>query len=218
MRPAAFLDLDGTLLGVNSGRLWVQFERRLGRISRRTYAEAMLYLVAYHLNRIDMDRVMRKALSSYRGESEAGVREKTRRWYLDEVAPRVAKGAASVLAQHRGQGHDLVLLTSSSVYESEIACEHMGLDGFICTRYEVAAGAFTGEPVLPVCYGAGKVELAERYARAHAIDLERSYFYSDSGSDLPMLERVAHPRVVNPDPTLRRAALARGWPVLDWSR
>ena len=66
----------------------------------------------------------------------------------------------------------------------------------------------------PVCYGAGKTYWAERFAAAEGLDLARSYFYTDSITDLPVLERVGEPRVVNPDPRLRRAAMRRGWPVL----
>ncbi len=187
-------------------------------IGLRKHVKALFYLAAYRLNRIDMVSVMREALGTYRGLSEAGVREKTRRWYLDEVAPKVAPGAYDALAMHRAQGHRLVLLTSSSTYESEVAVEHLGLDDFLCAPYEVRDGLFTGEPILPLSYGAGKVHYAESYARRHGIDLDASYFYTDSGSDLPMLLRVGHPRIVNPDLSLRREARRRRWPVLVWGR
>jgi phosphoserine phosphatase len=77
-------------------------------------------------------------------------------------------------------------------------------------------GRFTGVYVRPACYGAGKVTRAESFAVEHGIDLRQSYFYSDSYSDLPMLERVGQPRVVNPDPRLRRAAQRRGWSAESW--
>jgi len=78
----------------------------------------------------------------------------------------------------------------------------------------VRDGRFTGEAVRPVCYGAGKIYWAERFATAQGVDLGRSYFYTDSITDLPVLERVGEPRIVNPDPRLRRVAARRGWPVL----
>jgi phosphoserine phosphatase len=71
----------------------------------------------------------------------------------------------------------------------------------------------TGQVVPPVCYGTGKVVWAERFAEEHGVDLSASYFYTDSITDLPLLERVAHPVAVNPDPRLRRLAQKRGWPV-----
>jgi phosphoserine phosphatase len=71
---------------------------------------------------------------------------------------------------------------------------------------------------MPFCYGPGKVQRAERWAAEHGVELEQSYFYTDSLSDLPMLERVGQPRIVNPDPRLRREANRRGWPILDWRK
>jgi len=132
--------------------------------------------------------------------------------------PCVAPGARGVVEDHRSRGHLLTLLTSSSPYESEAACELFGLDAHLSTRYAVRDGRFTGDLELPLCYGQGKVTLAERFAAARGVDLDRSYFYTDSITDLPMLARVGFPRVVNPDPRLRRLARRRGWQALDWSR
>lgn len=215
-RIGAFFDLDGTLLSVNSGKLWVDFERRHGRIRRRKYLEAMLYLVGYKLNRINMDVVMRRGLAVVKDLTEVEIRQRTEKWYLDEVAPLVAPGSREVLRQHRQQGHELVLLTSSSPYEASLAAQHLGLDGWLSSRYEVREGRFTGDFLQPLCYGEGKVHYAERYAAEHDIELASSYFYSDSATDVPMLERVGHAIAVNPDPGLRRYARRRGWPIHDW--
>ncbi len=84
-------------------------------------------------------------------------------------------------------------------------------------EWSSAAGASPGRSCGPICYGDGKIYWAEQFAEAHGIDLARSYFYTDSVTDLPVLERVGHPRVVNPDPRLRRVAQRRGWPVV-WPR
>ena len=213
---AAYFDLDGTLLTVNSGRLWMQRERRLGRISRRQSLEATLLFVAYRLSIVDMYAAMHKALAVYRGEREETLARWTRDWYRDEVARHAAPGGRAALEAHRRQGRELVLLTSSSPYEARAASEHLGLDELLSSRYEVAEGLLTGEPVVPLCYGEGKVAYAEEHARRHGVDLARSYFYTDSYTDLPMLLRVGEPRVVNPDARLRWFALRRGWPVLDW--
>ena len=216
MPVAAFFDLDRTLISVNSGRLWISRERRLRRISLRQLAEATVMLVAYRLSLVDMDASMRKALSVYRGEREEVLAAWTREWFDAEVRQWVSEGARRALDEHRAAGHLRVLLTSSSPYVSAIVGEHLELDGWISSRYEVKDGVLTGEPVLPLCYGPGKVTLAEAYAREHDVDLGRSFFYTDSYTDLPMLVRVGEPRVVNPDMRLRLAALRRGWPVLTW--
>jgi putative phosphoserine phosphatase/1-acylglycerol-3-phosphate O-acyltransferase len=109
------------------------------------------------------------------------------------------------------------LLTSCSIYEAKVAKTDFKLDDYLCTRYEVKDGHFTGDVVEPLCYGEGKIIHAERFAKEQNIDIDASYFYTDSCTDLPMLERVAHPRVVNPDIRLRFVAKRKGWPILNWS-
>ena len=90
-------------------------------------------------------------------------------------------------------------------------------DAFRCgTRLVVEGGRFTGEVVSPLAFGHGKVTLAEAWAREHGVDLAQSVFYSDSISDLPMLERVGRARVINPDPRLRWTARRRRWPIEHW--
>lgn len=218
MKAAAFFDLDGTLLAVNSGGLWARRQRDLGRISRLQYLQAIGYLIAYRLHGIDIVDVTRKALLTVKGKREEDVAAETERWYLDEVAPRAAPGAWPAIEAHRQEGHLLVLLTSSSPYESAVATEHFALDAPLSSSYEVVDGVFTGEPKLPLCYGEGKIHYAERFALERSVDLDESYFYSDSSSDLPMLARVGNPRAVNPDPWLRLQAIRRGWPILDWRK
>lgn len=215
-RPAAFFDLDSTLLAVNSGKLWVHRERRAGRLPPRLMLRAFVYLVLYHFGAVNMDRVMRDALATIVGLEEEELRRWTREWFFSEVAPHAAPGAWPTLEEHRAQGHQLVLLTSSSPYASECATELFKLDAWLSTVYEVVDGRFTGNFLPPLCFGDGKVAHAERFSAEHGIDLDTSYFYTDSLTDLPMLERVGHPRAVHPDPRLRREARRRGWPILDW--
>ena len=215
-RAAAFFDLDGTLLSVNSGRLWMESERRAGRIGARQFLRGLLYLAMYRLGSVDIERAMDEALATIVGVDEEVMRLRTHDWYANEVRDFAAPGAQAVLERHRAQGEPVVLLTSSSPYASECAVRQFGLDGFVSTTYDVRDGRFTGGFVLPLCFGPGKVPCAEAFALANDIDLDRSWFYTDSATDVPMLERVRHPRVVNPDLRLRFEAWRRGWPVLDW--
>ena len=91
---------------------------------------------------------------------------------------------------------------------------YLGFPGqFVCTHLVSEDGRLTGEVMPPVCYGPGKVVWGERFAAEHGVDLSASYFYTDSISDLPLLERVGQPVAVNPDPRLRRLARKRGWPI-----
>jgi HAD superfamily hydrolase (TIGR01490 family) len=213
---AAFFDLDGTLLTVNSARLWLMRERRAGRITGWQVARAALRLGAYRVGVLDMEDTLRAALATYAGMEEDAIRAETRSWWREEVRPFVAPGARAVLDRHRQDGDRRVLLTSSSRYAAEMAREEFDLDAVLFQGYEVRDGRFTGAPLLPICYGPGKVLAAEAWARESGIELAECSFYTDSSTDLPMLERVGHPFAVHPDPRLRYVARTRGWPVLDW--
>ena len=91
---------------------------------------------------------------------------------------------------------------------------YLGFPGqYLCTFLQSEDGRLTGAIEPPACYGTGKVVWARRFAAEHGVDLGASYFYTDSISDLPLLEQVGHPVAVNPDPRLRRLATRRGWPI-----
>lgn len=215
-RPAAFFDLDGTLLRANTAKLWMEREWKEGRLATREILRGAVFLGLYRFGVVDMEKATAHALATIAGVPEEEIRQRTHDWYERWVAPTAAADGLAAVRAHQARGHAVWLLTSSSPYASECAVRQFGLDGYDCTIYELADGRFTGRPVAPICFGEGKIHWAERRARAEDLDLDDSYFYTDSLTDRPLLERVAHPRVVNPDPRLRRLAGRRGWPILDW--
>lgn len=218
-RPSriAFFDLDKTLLAQNSGNLWIKFELRGGFVTWRQAARGWGWLVGYHLGYTDIQPVLREAIRTLRDTPETAIVERTRRFYETEVRGLVRPGARTALARHRGAGHRLVLLTTSSNYLSAHMAAQLELDDFVCNRFEVRPdGRFTGEPDGELCYGAGKLVKARAYADAHGVSLADCAFYTDSMSDLPVLEAVGEPVAVNPDPRLRRHAAGRGWRIEDW--
>ncbi|MFM2154045.1 MAG: hypothetical protein RL199_2480 [Pseudomonadota bacterium] len=217
MRRIAFFDLDGTLLTVNSAALWVRYERRLGRIGRRQSLKAVGYFAAYKLGVLDITSAYAEVARAVAGREEAALRSESRRWWDAEVVRSAAPGAREAIEAHREAGDRLVLLSSTSAYVAECAVQHFGLDDALATEFEVSDGRLTGRLVPPVCYGRGKVVKAETFARAHGLSLDGASFYTDSITDLPMLEHVDRPRVVRPDARLRWEARRRGWRVLDWS-
>lgn len=217
MRTAAFFDLDKTLITENGARLWMQRERKLGRLGLGMLAQGFFFLLLYHFGIVDIEKAMRKAISTIKGMTPEEIRQETRAWYQECMAPNAAPGAMPAVDSHKQKGHMTVLLTSSSPYASECAVEQFGLDDAICSAYDVKDNRLTGDFLPPLCYGEGKITHACKFAEQHNIDLSKSYFYTDSISDLPMLETVGYPQIVQPDPRLRREAKRRNWPILDWS-
>jgi HAD superfamily hydrolase (TIGR01490 family) len=214
--PAAFFDMDRTLLRCNTGTLWLRWLRERGEISLYEMVRALGWIAQYKLSVLDMEAVTTKVIASMRGQSEGELAEKCRAFFDAWVVSQVAPKALEALARHREQGHVVAILSMSTPYLVEPLARHLGIEHSICTRVNVSDGRFDGTHVRPVCYGSGKVHWAEAFARDRAVDLRRSYFYTDSYSDLPMLERVGTARVINPDLRLRRHAKRVGWPVDEW--
>lgn len=217
--PIAFFDLDKTLLSLNSGKLWLRRELREGQITHFQAARAGLWLLRYHFGFASIEAALLQAIGTLKGSDAKTMRERTRRFYELDVRACFRSEAITTLEAHREQGDELVLLTSSTGYLSECVQEDLALDGILCTQFETdAEGRHTGEPRGEMCFGAGKLTHAERYAKAREVRLEDCSFYTDSIADLPVLQKVGRPVVVNPDRRLRAEALRQGWPVVDWGQ
>lgn len=214
--PAAFFDLDKTLIRPNSGRLWFQRERKDGRLRLRHAVEATLWISLYGIGLTGAHHAIARAVRVLAGEAEDELAARTRSFWDQELADTVLPGGLAALQRHREAGDTLVLLTSSSIYLARCAGQAMGIDHLLASRFEVRDGRFTGAVCAPLCYGAGKVANARQWADEHGERLEDATFYTDSYSDLPMLDAVGHPVVVRPDPRLARLAKKRGWPMHTW--
>lgn len=216
MTPAAFFDMDLTLLRCNTGTMWLRFLRARGEISRLRALQAMSWIARYKLAMLDMEAVVTKVIAEMAGDSEAEMAAKCNQFVEAEVLQHVAPKGLAALDEHRRAGHVVAILSSSTPYVTEPLARHLGIEHVLCTRLVVEDGKFAGTHVRPACYGAGKVHWAETFAVAHDVDLAQSFFYTDSFSDLPMLQRVGMARVINPDTRLRRHARRAGWEVDLW--
>jgi HAD superfamily hydrolase (TIGR01490 family) len=217
-RVAAFFDLDRTLIRENSGRLYALNEYKHGRLSLLQLVQSSVWLLMHHVSLLDVETAYAKAARHWKGVAGTHVRDLAAEWFKHDVASRLTPGGARTLERHRNDGHPLVLLSNTSGYIAAAACECWNMDHWLANVIPVdERGKITGVMDPPLCIGLGKVVKADRWASENDVSLADSFFYSDSLSDLPMLERVGHPFVVNPDPKLRSVANKRGWPILDWS-
>lgn len=216
MTVAAFFDMDNTLLRVETGMSWVKFLRRRGELPAKMLAKAIYWSTLYKLAVLDMDAVFERLALDLRGDSEAEMIEKSEIWYREHVAPEVAPAALVALEHHRQAGHIVVLATGSTQYAARPVARGVGIDHVLSSELEVDGGTFTGR-TSALCFGRHKVALAEAWAARHGVDLEASFFYSDSYNDLPMLERVGTAIAINPDARLRRHAQRRGWAMHHWA-
>lgn len=213
----ALFDLDRTLLDCNSGRLWMMHEWRARRIGLRDVVWGSYWLVRYGLGSEEgLDGAMEAAVASVVGVPESELDARVRAWFDQEIRHRLRRGSVEALARHRAAGDRLVLATSGTLYAARAAAEAFELDDVVCTRLEVdGEGRLTGR-LDTLCLGRGKETAVRAWAETTGEDLASATFYTDSASDLSLMEAVGAPVAVNPDRALRRIATDRGWPVVDW--
>lgn len=218
-RIAAFFDLDKTVIARSSTFVFSKTFFDQGLISRRTVLESSYAHFMFLLSGADHDQMerMRAHLTAMcAGWDVAQVQGIVAETLHELVDPLIYAEAVDLIADHRIRGHDVVIVSASGEEVVAPIAEALGATHTAATRMEVADGKYTGE-VEFYCYGEGKVTAIEKLAAAEGYDLARSYAYSDSITDLPMLTAVGHPTAVNPDRALRREAMSRGWAVLSFS-
>jgi HAD superfamily hydrolase (TIGR01490 family) len=213
MPVAAFFDIDHTLIAGDSALLFVRHLLRRGDLGYGDLVPPLYYNLLYRLNLLDIYAVFQRYQSWVRGQAHTAMQELCLEWYLLHVRPRIYPEMAARVAEHRRDGHLVALLSSATTYVAEPLARELEIEHLLVNRLIVDGGLLTGDAVLPLCWGPGKAHWARQFAADHGVDLARSYFYSDSITDLPVLELVGHPRPVNPDRLLRRAARRRGWPI-----
>jgi len=178
----------------------------------------MVWLSALHkLNLIDVEKLLDDFTLPYRGKSEKELARLTKNWFETLVVQHIANEAIEKVRWHKAQNHLTVILSSASQYVCHPIKERLNMDHSLNSQIEVKDGRFTGYIKKPLCYHKGKVHYSKEFEKQQNIDLKQSYFYTDSFSDLPMLQEVGHPIIVNPDPLLKREAKKRGWKIEMWS-
>ncbi len=220
LRTAAFFDLDKTVIAKSSALAFSRPLYRGGLINRRAVLKSAYAQFVFLAGGADHDQMekMREYLSSLsRGWNVQLVREIVAETLYDLIDPLIYDEAASLIEEHHLAGRDVVIVSSSGSELVEPIGEMLGADHVIATRMAEADGCYTGE-IDFYAYAANKASAIRELSAAEGYDLEHSYAYSDSITDLPLLEAVGHPFAVNPDRGLRREAVAREWPVLVFDR
>ncbi|MFP6626906.1 MAG: HAD family hydrolase [Deltaproteobacteria bacterium] len=217
-RVAAFFDVDGTLISVQSVRLYIGYLHRHGLLSLADRLAMVWAYLNYRLGFLNKRKLARYSARWISGREERVVRQQCRDWYASEIKSYLCGPVVECVREHLRAGHVVVLLSGGTRYLNDLIAADLGVEHVVGTDLEVVDGRFTGRTVGPLCYAAGKLAKAERFAAAHDIELDQSYFYTDSFSDIPTLERVGHPRIVNPDPRLRLEAGKRCWTMVEVAR
>lgn len=216
MAAVAFFDLDKTVIAGSSALAFSRPFHRAGLVSRRAvvrsgYAQLLLLLTGADAS--TMNRLRGSITALCAGWEVARVWQIVAQTLLTVIEPLVYAEAAALIAGHRAAGDLVVVLTASGQDVAEPIATLVGADACHSTRMAVAEGRYTGD-IDYYCYGEVKAQAAAAIAAERGVSLSDCHVYTDSITDLPLLEAVGRPTVVNPDRALRRVAAERGWPVL----
>lgn len=210
----AFFDVDGTIVRGATGLLAMDLFRRAGYINYWHTVQAVGYHVLHKAGILHADEVYKKAIAPFVGRRVSDVSTELERIYRLRVRPAIYERAVSLAEAHQRRGDRIVLLSASAALLLEHFRDALPVTDVIAFNQQSADGVLVDTYDEPVPYGPNKRLLATRYVEEHGESLAEATFYTDSITDLPLLERVGVPRPVNPDLRLTRVAERQGWPLI----
>lgn len=210
---AALFDFDGTIIAGYSATsmLWEKIKRR--EMTAEQLVETINVMAQYSTGNMGFSGLMTGAAKFMKGVTEESYFEFGEELYEKYIARKVYPEARGLIEAHRAKGHTIAIVSSATIYQIEPTARDLDIEHVLCSQYEVENGEFTGNIIRPLCFGEGKVIAAENLAADYGLDLDNSYFYSDSYDDIELLDRVGKPRPLNPNAKLREAAEKNDWPL-----
>ena len=213
----AIFDLDDTLIDGDCASLWSQQMARLAWVDGESFLRRDAELMAaYAEGKLAMEDYMAFSLSPLVGRTEEEVAFVVAPFVEDVIEPLIHGDACACLARHRAAGDRLLVISASAHFLVSVIAERLGVGEVLAIDLEQAHGHYNGQTRGVLTYREGKVTRLLDWLQAEGESLDGAYFYSDSRNDLPLLQRVAFPHAVNPDPVLREHAEKAGWPILRW--
>ncbi|OLS63238.1 histidinol-phosphatase [Pseudomonas putida] len=214
MRLALF-DLDNTLLGGDSDHAWGDYLCARGILDPVEYQNRNdAFYQDYLAGKLDLQAYLNFSLEILATTEMAQLDEWHGDFMRDCVEPIILPKALALLKKHRDAGDKLVIITATNRFITGPIAKRLEVETLLATECELVDGRYTGRSIDVPCFREGKVTRLNRWLEENKLNLEGSYFYSDSMNDLPLLEQVDNPVAVDPDPNLRAEAEKRGWPVI----
>lgn len=210
----ALFDLDNTLLAGDSDYLWGCFLASKGLVDKHIYEEANLrFYEDYKQGTLDIHEFLSFALTPLAENDADDLRAMHEEFMEEHIKPIMSPTGKAKIEEHRSNGDHLLIITATNSFVTGPIARAFGIDDLIATEPEMENGQYTGKIDGIPCFQEGKITKLNKWLQASGMNLEGSYFYSDSHNDLPLLEQVTYPVAVDPDETLEKIANQRGWPT-----
>ncbi|EAQ96428.1 HAD family hydrolase [Congregibacter litoralis] len=215
----AIFDLDNTLIAGDSDHLWGEFLCTEGLVDAETFrAGNEQFYADYQRGALDIEAYLAFALAPLAGRSPDALKELQTKFIRECIRPIMLPAATSLLKKHRQRGDRLLIITATNEFVTTPIARELGVDELLGCAVEIEKGLLTGRPTGTLTYREGKVKRLKEWLNRNGETLEGACFYSDSHNDLPLLEVIDNPVVVDGDPTLTAIAAERGWPRISLRR
>ncbi len=209
----AFFDLDRTLIKGFSATQFFKTRLLSGQMKNKEilaqFSGALVYAVG-DKNFASLAAIGAKGVKGIKEQMFIEVGEEV---YIKHLADSIYPESRALVAAHIAKGHTVAIISAATPYQVTPVATDLGIDHVMCTRMEVVNGKFTGSILEPACWGEGKAHAAKELTKELHLDLSKSYFYTDSAEDLPLMEIVGHPIAINPDKDLSALSYQNNWPV-----
>ncbi len=211
----AIFDLDNTLINGDSDHGWGQFLVEQGLVDAQLYKEKNdYYLEQYQLGQLDIHEYLEFSLLALSQHPLEKLQTLHQQFMTDKILPIISEKSRALIAKHRAKGDYLLIITATNLFVTEPISKELGMDDIIATEPEMVNGQYTGKIAGTPSFQHGKVKRLTTWLEKTGLSLQGSYFYSDSRNDLPLLELVDYPVVVDADDTLLAHAQKNNWPVM----
>lgn len=209
----AFFDLDRTLINGFSAKDFVKTRLMSGKFSSKEIVSQFAGVLSYATGGGNFSNMASISAKGVKGVNEQVFFEVGEEVYQKKLAHAIFPESRALVAAHIAMGHTVTIISAATPYQVEPVARDLGVDIVRCTRMEVEKGVFTGNIIEPACWSEGKAVAGRELAETYKLDLAKSYFYTDSAEDLPLLEIVGKPRPINPDTRLATLAFQNDWPI-----
>jgi len=214
----ALFDLDYTLLPIDSDYEWARLLIRLGVVDGAEYERRNdQFFAQYHAGTLDIHEFLAFQLAPLAAHPRSQL-DAWHRQFMDEViVPAIRAPARALVERHRARGDLCAIVTATNEFVTAPIARAFGVEHLIATGVELRDDRYTGRPLGTPSFREGKVRRTDEWLTSLGRDWQgfaRSFFYTDSVNDVPLLERVTDPVATNPDPRLSALASERGWPVI----
>ena len=210
---AAFFDLDKTLINDFSAKKFLQSRLLSGKSTSKELLSQFATILIYAAGNRDFETLTKISAAGVKGIKEKQFIELGEEVYTNYLANTIYPESRALIALHLEKGHQVVIISAATRYQITPIAKELGIKDIYCTEMEVRKGKFTGV-IKEMCWAEGKARAGSKFAKNNGIDLSKSYFYTDSVDDYPLLEIVGNPIATNPDSKLSQIAFESNWPIL----